>query len=155
MWCVSLLLIPRGRALRRDENFGQRQSEAQWAWPMLMRSLPFSLPLSLFLFLFSCPWWVARDARGLPAGLRAVTGDTDTVQQHLVFNGGVFGQTRAAIRRLAGVSTRFAFLLCMRFMHRTLYIMKFANLSSRHYTGKARAWRCSRSLSRAEMAVEG
>lgn len=28
------------------------------------RVLPFSPPLSLFLFLFSCAWWVARDARG-------------------------------------------------------------------------------------------
>lgn len=102
-------------------------------------SLP-SLPLSIFVSVV-LSGGLRETQGGLPAGLRAVTGDTDTVQQHLVFNGGVFGQTRAAIRRLASVSSPSAFLpvQCMQFMHRTLGIMHFAHLSYRHYTGKVRA----------------
>lgn len=41
----------------------------------------------------------------------------------------------------------------MRFMHRTLCIMNIAHLFSRHCTGKARTWKCSKIPSRAMLAV--
>lgn len=129
-------------------NFWQRQREAQWAWPRRI------LVLLLFLSIFVSVLLSVVRRKGAASWLRAVIGDTDTVQQQLVFNGGVCGQTRAAIRRLASVSSRFTSYLCMRFMHRTLCIMNSVHLLSRYYTGKARTSRCSRSQSRAKWCVE-
>lgn len=91
-----------GRFEEMRTDFWQRQREAQWAWPMrilVLLSLLLFICVSALLSLVGC----AR-RKGAASWLRAVTGDTDTVQQHLVFNGGVCGQTRAAIRRLASVS---------------------------------------------------